>query len=263
MYSNLFKKIVLLSVISGMPCGAMNPQPQPKSNPFDALSKKSEEGYQKSGTEKEAPAAQKSSAKNEPPKVEEKKGWLQRLIGSSPSESNPILAKHKKFSDDWWNALFDPCTGCEKLTKEYFKAHPMHDKNRPKIKCDKLLKNNVQWKEIEAMPREAKKIVMQQALERFYNNKSNGVCNLACALCAGDDPDERLDSKDDPHTALHVVSSVGPVPHYPLFLLLLEKGVDPKMECMPALPFNFVPNGWLDDLKKHEANREKQFVYSN
>lgn len=152
----------------------------------------------------------------------------------------PIMLRRKQFSDEWWKDLFGKCKGCE-----------AEDTDRI-ISCEKMLAKNPQWEEVKSMNDDTKRIIMKRALHRFeYKDKA---CNLACALCAGCNPDERLDGYD-PHTALHVVSMKG---HYGLFNLLLRKGADPDLACQPALPSRFVPWAWKDELIKCSERRRQQ-----
>src|SRR5437762_9171271 len=201
------KIVLMLPMVNINFCFAM--VPQLKNNPFDVLSKKAEEKYRTTGITENAPEAQKTSDKNVQQNDQQKK---LNMINSMPSSEKPLLAQHKEFSDDWWDALFGTCTGCERLSPHF---HDYIGKSKRIIDCQKLLESNKQWTEVEQMAPAAKSIIMQGALERFGYNKSNGICNLACAICAGGDPNERLSGRG-PHTALHMVSEIGrPAPHYP------------------------------------------------
>lgn len=140
--------------------------------------------------------------------------------------SRPARIMAKQFSDEWWRSLFYSGRGVVKENEV--------------IDCDQLLANNPKWREVEKMDSAGKRIVMKRALDRFYDYEKKDKRNLACAICVGCNPDERLDG-DSPHTALHLVSMRK---HYGLFNLLLRKGANPNLKCQPAAPLEFVPYKW-------------------
>ena len=225
----IFLKILLTSISAW----SSDKLPQAISESFAVFSQRAEELYHSSAGTKSAPAPVDLTVKP----VEAVGAKLSKtpdVFEYCKSTSRTILSKHRQFSDEWWEKLFGSCTGCPK------------EKDRV-IDCARMLDENRQWKEVASMSIDAKRMIMKRALYRFYEDDDS--CNLACALCADCNPDERLESTG-PHTALHLVSIRE---HYGLFNLMLRKGADVNLPCIPALPIDFVPYGWIDELKSYGA----------
>lgn len=228
-------------LVSVLCCNAMQNQ---EDNLFEKLARKAEEEYQKNTAEKNH---EKQEGANDLQKTsvalsDAKKQW--DLMSWFRSESKPILEQYKPLSPEWFRALFGPCKGCE-------------DPNQI-IYCKKLLKNNPAWQEVKPLSPEVKQIVMQYALDSISNEVENGPCYVACAVCVGGDPNERLSNTNLPHTALHLVSGMA-IMHHGLFLLLLKKGADPNMLCIPAHPLDFnILEKWKDELRRYGAKLEEE-----
>lgn len=233
-----------------IPCAAShepnNLSSQPKGNRFSKLAEQAEALYGQSSASKqgqpEEPAAPAPVAPPAQPPQEQKKSWS--FFDYFKSESKPILARHKEFSDEWWSALWDRCRGC--------KYYAEGESTQP-IDCKKMLAANPQWKEVKNdMNQNAKDLIMKRALIRLHDDRD--ACSLACATCVGGNPDTRLEGAS-PHTALHVTSGNVGARHNPLFRLLLTMGADPELKCQPALPSEFVHDGCRADLRKAIAQK--------
>ena len=154
---------------------------------------------------------------------------------STPS----ILGRYKKFSETWWGEL-RKCHRC-----------PPRDE---RIDCPKLLKENPAWLEVAKMPSRTKFLIMDNFLaeHNHYASVGDSLCNLACAVCAGTDPDQRHDgsiSASSTHTPLHLAAFAR---HFGFFSLLLAKGALPNRRCQPAHPCNFVDDeSWRAELAKY------------
>jgi hypothetical protein len=214
---------------------------------FEHLTRKVEDRYRRTENSQEMPAPSSHAsaqydglsedAKKRYEKSSSDKEGVRKLLKDSEDvegDSRPILGKYKKYSDEWWDALFANCKGCTNSTKE--------------IDPEKMLNDNPQWKEVAWMGYKAKEIIMKRALGEY--NRNNDACNLACALSAGGDPDSRDDGNS--HTALHLVCGAAHhrIKHYGLFNLLLRQGADPNLACQPAVPIEFVPDAWENELRK-------------
>lgn len=248
--------IFCTSLIISSPCSAShepnNPPKSPPSDKFEELNKRAAERYTKSNSAKqdqpEPPAAPVAPPVQlvQPPQ----KQWS--ILDYFRSPIGPIMGAHKKFSDEWWNALWSPCKGCGYEERN----------NRQPIDCKQMLFDNPQWQEVEAMNQKTKDIIMKQALTRFARKKDS--CGVACATCAGGNPDSRED--EDHHTALHITAGDGGPYHFPLFRLLLKKGADPELACQPAEPINFVHNECREDLnealeRKYNSYNQEDYDY--
>jgi hypothetical protein len=249
MNASLFKSL-WLSVILIAPTisVAMNSAPKKGDSIWDALARDAEGQYRRiynrrtpmPGVPPELLTTFKSSLdtmKKRFKDTQSNEAGLRNLGKDDDTGGNgPILGQFKKYSDDWWNRLFDNCKGCQDKSK--------------KINCEKLLNDNPQWKEVAQMKYQGKSIVMKRALGRY--SKEQDACSVACALCAGGDPDSRDDSSH-PHTALHLVAMNQ---DQGLFNLLMEMGADPNLKCMPATPIDFVPDAWRPTLLKFGGGKK-------
>lgn len=240
----ILRSLALTILYAFGPCCLASAPAQP-GDLFAKLEQEAEERYQQSSNDKKQdaePAATETAAAPAPevkPPVEQKP-WS--FLDYARSPSKPIVIQHKQFSDDWWKNLWANCKGCK-------------ERNEP-ISCPKMMADNPQWEEVLAMSREARAIVMARALKRFV--KEDDACNLACALCAGGEPDQRVEGENFPHTGLHLASGDSPCntkAHYGLFRLLLEKGANPNMKCTTRYPWHYART-WRDDLKKHGGKEQ-------
>lgn len=215
-----------------------------KVDKFALLAQKAEERYQRSNNTQQQVITQPEVPKISVQEVVEPKKQL-AIQDSEMIKGNPKIIKHKEFSEEWWEKLFNPCVGCE-------------DRKRP-LNCKELLNNNKQWQDVQTMSAQGKQIVMKRTMQRFYRHiLSENVCTMACAVCAGGDPNERLDG-EDPHTALHVAAGAGLNRNFQLFTLLLEKGANPNLKCMPIHPLRFRDrNKWKNALISAGAKEDLQ-----
>lgn len=211
--------------------------PKDASKDFSYCAKKAEDLYHSSVIVHAAPTPIDLPIKATVPTVASQKKTPDVFEYCEP-KSRTILSKYKKFSDEWWAKLFENRKSCP-------------DYENKIISCDDILKQNPQWKEVEVMGEGAKEIIMQRALFSFQCSleRKSSAYNLACAICVGCNPNERLKS-DLPHTTLHIVAMKN---HYGLFNLLLRKGADANLPCIPELPIDFVPKEWKDELISYGA----------
>jgi len=257
------QNIVLVCLLSLAPISAEEPQKQ--DNLFDILSEQAEAEYLQldmSTASKKTIEQQLAQLSQEAEPQEESNATL-TLMNLLQSRVSPILGSHPQFSDEWWKKLLT-CKGCTKHSEV--------------ISCPKLLKDNPQWQEVDDMSPATKKIIMKKVLVHFYeqyrsyyeekdqddkekvSNNHKVACNVACALCVGANPDERLDGFE-PHTALHAVSMRT---HYGLFHLLVEKGADVNLECIPAHPLTFaIPEEWKDELRAKGSKQKDDLSMHN
>src|SRR3990167_6167848 len=153
------------------------------------------------------------------------------------ASTTPILAKHREFSDSWWQEL-RKCKAC-----------PPKDQ---RIDCKKLLKENPAWLEVVPMNHKVKHVIMDSIMSSIPDTSKASdlqVCNLACAVCAGVDPDQRgTDAAGDSstHRPLHEATIAK---HFGLFSLLLAKGANPSTRCQPAHPCEFIRGAFDDSLR--------------
>ena len=211
---------------------------------FERLSKRAEERYQRSSDKDGGKPKSKVADNNSQEKTAEAKNEKPKVSEASKVKSEPILGKHKKFSPAWWDKLLKECKGCQD--------------NNEIIDCDKLLKDNPQWQEIKEMDKSVKDLVMRRMLNEVdTDNRSKSACRIACALCAGGDPNSRKDYSviykgcdhcwKGSHLALHIAVLLN---HKALFQLLLKEGANFSLECV-----------W-DSLEK-EARIPKNFFRNN
>ncbi len=226
MLMNIILIIILLAVQCTHPVGVAD-YLESAQNRFD----KSAAQKNNAQTKEQSTSNQKPTEKKEPIIAQEKK-----FIGK------PILAKHKQFSDRWWKELFGNCKECPNFAY--------------KVDCKKMLETNKVWQEVEVMNAKAKQIVMRTALDNLQARQyDNHACIVACALCAGGDPNERMTIPDCEHTALHAVTSIY-MSHKGLFSLVLEKGADPEALCIPAHPREFTPDEWKPILEEYISKKK-------
>ena len=215
---------------------------------FERLSKRAEERYQRSSDKDGGKPKSKVADNNSQEKTAEVKNEKPKVAEASKVKSEPILGKHKKFSPAWWDKLLKECKGCQ-------------DSNEI-IDCDKLLKDNPQWQEIKEMDKSVKDLVMVRMLSKITKDKKLSACRIACAICAGGDPDSRNDEElkledwSGHHTAIHLV--VDELKHYALFELLLRSKANPNLNCNGFYPLDFarhaVDSRFQELAKKYGAN---------
>lgn len=231
-----------------------NPPNQPKSagSMLARLAAKAESLYGKSSADKQGQPEQPATPALpvvQPLQVPQE----QLVIKPAPdaiTASNPIMAKHKEYSDEWWKALWGSCKGCN---------YSDQDSRKP-IDCKQMLADNPQWQEVkDDMNQKTKDIIMKRAVMRFHDDQD--ACNLACAACAGGNPDSRMEHNKGGgylHTALHATaggSGTGHNYHNPLFRLLLSLNADPNLKCTTYFPDRFVRSECREDLERHGGER--------
>src|SRR3990167_9594147 len=91
------------------------------------------------------------------------------------------------------------------------------------------------------------------------DDKRLSACRIACAICAGGDPDSRNDEElkledwSGHHTAIHLV--VDELKHYALFELLLRSNANPNLNCNGLYPLG-IAESFASDPKFAELARK-------